>query len=221
MRTTHLPRAIRSSIVIVILALQAPGVAGPETDPEISSICGNPGIPTTDSLDICAGWFGAEWRLVPRQDDPAKKTWAFKSLVTTLQVEREMDSRPAYGRYALGWEIDGCEMLWSLVQPVDSGEWRVRFSHCGEGNERVYHIVPDQRVTIGTDRISVRLDLESELAQVAESFSLGAELEDLYAKTLIGLESQTLQETVTYSFDYAEGSRSFVIGQDRPDDPED
>jgi hypothetical protein len=211
-------RIFHSSIVVLMMTAglwMSPVHAGTEDDPEITSACGNAGlVPTHDSLDICSAWFGGIWR----PGDSVSEDWVLDGLETTLRVERQMNDRPPYARYSLGWEIADCEMLWNLHHPAESAGWRVTFSHClPDGTYRERVVSPDQ-ISIEEDRIVVELRLGSDLSTVASLFSSGSRIEDLYATTLVGVETDSHPFETTYSIDHADGARAFVIGQDRPPD---
>lgn len=214
---TRLRRGALAALV-ALGALTVPARAGTEEDPEIVSECGNPGVvPMHDSLDVCSAWFRGLWRL-ESTEPTGEQNWILDGLETTLRVERMMNDRPPYARHAIGWEVGGCDMVWLLHRALDAGSWQVTFSHCLADGSFQDHVVPEDQISIKEDRITVELGLSTELAMVASHFSLGSRLEDLYAATLLGVETDTHPFEVTYSIDYAEGTRPFLIGQDQPQD---
>lgn len=211
-------------VTLFLLAAPTPGLAGDEQDPEITDPCGAESPvwhQATEALDICSGWFRGLWRLVPREDDPEKLTWVFDGLETTFRLAGEVDQRPDYTQYWLRWKLGGCSESWLFWGYLDSEEWRATFSHgaCPDETEGHSVTIPPEHISIGSDRITIRLMISDELAPITERFVLGTRLELSKAQTSLNFE--TSRQSLTLSgWDETDWGRAFVIGQDRPPDPQ-
>lgn len=210
-------------IVVPMLALSAPARAGSEADPEIMDPCGAESPiyhQRTESLDICSGWFRGLWRLVPSQDDPRNMTWAFDGLEATLSLAGGVEDRPDFAQYSMWWRFDGCRESWVFWGYLDSEEWKGRFSHlfCQDERKNYSVALPAEHVSVGPDRITVRLMLSDELAPIADRFVLGRGLEQPDSQTDLNFETSQRSDTIG-GWDTTASGRTFFIGQDRPPDP--
>lgn len=223
MPATPSTRRLASALLVsAVLALAAPATAGSQDDPEITDPCGAESPvqhQTTESLDICSGWFRGLWRLTPREDDPGKMTWTFDGLEATLRLTGAVEDRPAFAQYSMWWTFDGCRDHWAFWGYLDSDEWRARFGRICQDESASYGVpIPLGHVSIGPDRITVRLMVSDELAPIAERFVVGQPLEQPTAQTDLNFETSQRSTTIG-GWDTTAAGKAFVIGQDRPREP--
>jgi len=213
--------AVLPLLGVMVLSGSSHSWAGTEENPEISANCeaANP-YPTTEAMVICSGWFDGNWRLEPREDDPDKKTWVLDSLQSTMKLFGGMEDRHSFASYTLGWSIDGCRHFWRYYRHVDQQQWVADFFEDCPDIPLVRIVIPEQNLTIGADRVSIRLGRADELGSLHARYDVGAELSAPVAQTFVRLSLADPPLAHTYSWDRAGPGSSFLIGQDRPPDPQ-
>lgn len=194
---------------------------GPEAETEVVDPCGGPPSDHLASYaDICSGSFPGLWELAPSEGDPTKETWRLQGLEAELRLLGEVPERSETVQYAMRWEVDGCKHRWLFNSGVDTSNWTADFAEICSGGSSGFQVdIPPEHVSIGSDRITIRLLLDQELAPIASKFAPGQELSQPSASTFLRLASPDSAHESVVGWDATSEGRAFVIGQDRPPGP--
>lgn len=228
-RLTAVSREARLVLLVSFVVLAAQAIhpvrgawAETENEPEIQDACGDPPWHQgTKYADICSGAFRGLWELVPKGDDPAKSTWQLRGLETELRLFGEVPDRPQFAQYVMRWDFDGCRHRWFFNSPIDTSTWTAHFSQtCSGGSTGFSSNIPPEHVSVQSDRIVIRLFLAEELAPIAHKFFVGQQMPNPSASTFLRIATSEPDRETLVGWDSTSEGHSFVIGQDRPPDPE-
>lgn len=194
---------------------------GPENETEIVDPCGDPPSDEVASYaDICTGSFRGLWEPVLSDDGSTTETWQLEGLEVQLRLLGAVPERPQSVQYAMRWDVGGCRHRWVFNSGLDTPSWTGDFAELCAGGSNGYQVsIPPEHISVQSDRITIRLLSDEELAPIADKLVLGQKLSEPSASTFLRLATSDPQHEGLVGWDSTSEGRPFVIGQDRPADP--